>query len=648
MTRCLLPVAVVAVIFGSIQNGRLRAAAPNASENAITLENVVAPDENSPDEPKAEFSLEAATRFLDSAALNWQKEKACFTCHTNFAYLMARPAISADVPAHKTVRAFAESLVTERWPKEGPRWDAEVVAAGAILAYNDDATTGKLHDVTRTALDRMWTVQREDGGWDWLKCDWPPMESDDHYGATLAAIGVGVAPDGYAHTPAAKAGMEKLRGYLAKNPPPTTHHKAMLLWAASYTPDLMSESDRAACIAELSALQHSDGGWGLATLGDWKRKDGSPQDLAASDGYGTGFVIYVLTRAGVPADDARLQKGVAWLKESQRKSGRWFTRSVHADSKHFISHAGTAFAVMALAAVDAAKGKPDKASPEPVKLLEVDSYCEGVVFDKDGAGYISHGEVIVKFTLDGKHSVWANTGAPNGHKIMADGSHLVCDAKSHAVLHLDANGKLLDPAAKELDGKPLLGPNDLSLDTDHGGVYFSDPGESSKDNPIGQICYLDAHGKVTKLDGGLAYPNGIVLSADGKRLYLAESQHNRVLTYEVQGPGKLGERKVFADLPAMDKNRGQIDNQPDGMCLDAAGNLYVAHYGMKQVQVLSPDGKLSRQLDGGNVTTSNVAFGGPELDQLFVTGGMEGFPSKGGLFRHDLGVKGLRVLPKSK
>src|SRR6185369_1828141 len=107
---------------------------------------------------------------------------------------------------------------------------------------------------------------------------------------------------------------------------------------------------------------------------------------------------------------------------------------------------------------------------------------------------------------------------------------------------------------------------------------------------------------------GLAFPNGIVLSADGKKLYLAESQQNRVHVYEVKGPGKLGERKLFADLPARQDGTQQIDNQPDGMCLDAAGNLYVAHYGMKQVQVLSPEGKLLASLPGGNLTTSNVAF----------------------------------------
>ncbi|MBW8884067.1 MAG: SMP-30/gluconolactonase/LRE family protein, partial [Planctomycetia bacterium] len=147
------------------------------------------------------------------------------------------------------------------------------------------------------------------------------------------------------------------------------------------------------------------------------------------------------------------------------------------------------------------------------------------------------------------------------------------------------------------------------------------------------------------LDKGLAFPNGIVLAPDGKKLYLAESQKNRVLVYEVTAPGKLGERKVFAELPAKDAARGQIDNQPDGMCLDASGNLYVAHYGMKQVQVLDRAGQLIRQYDGGNVTTSNVAFGGPKMDQLFITGGIGPEAGEGGLFRIDLGVKGLVILP---
>lgn len=269
-------------------------------DEAVTLENAANPGPNRLDEPMAaEFSLDGAVTFLDSAALSWQKERKCFTCHTNYAYLYARPLVSSEAPAHAEVRRAAEELVEQRWPDKGPRWDAEVVATAAALAFNDAAMTKKLHPLTRTALDRMWTVQREDGGWTWLKCGWPPMENDDDYGAALAALAVSVAPDDYRATDAARAGIEKLKAYLRANPPPTLHHEAMLLWASTYGEEFLDSQQRAAVVEKLLKLQRDDGGWSLATLGDWQRADKTPQDTG-SDGYGTGFVVYVLRRAGRP------------------------------------------------------------------------------------------------------------------------------------------------------------------------------------------------------------------------------------------------------------------------------------------------------------------------------------------------------------
>ncbi len=314
----------------------------------VTLENVRDPGPNRLDEPIAQrHSLGRAVNFLDSAALSWQKQRKCFTCHTNFAYLYARPLVSSDAAAAKEVRRYAEELVTDRWKEKGPRWDAEVVASAAALAFNDAATTGKLHDTTRQALDRMWTIQRADGGWTWLKCDWPPMESDDEYGACLAALAVAVAPESYRQGDAAKAGMEKLRGYFLNHPPPTLHHEAMLLWASSYGESMLTDEQQRNSVEKLRSLQRADGGWSVASLGNWKREDGSPQSTD-SDGYGTGFVVYVLGRAGVSAEDAAIRRGIDWLKLNQRESGRWITRSLWKDGQHFLSHAGTAFAVMAL------------------------------------------------------------------------------------------------------------------------------------------------------------------------------------------------------------------------------------------------------------------------------------------------------------
>lgn len=333
----------------------LFAVAAARADEPVTLENVRNPGSNRLDEPVAKaHSLDRGVHFLDAAALAWQKERKCFTCHTNLAHLYARPLVSANAPAAKEVRAYAEALVTQRWKEKGPRWDAEVVATAAALAFNDAATTGKLHDATRQALDRMWTLQREDGGWTWLKCNWPPMESDDEYGACLAALAAAVAPENYRETDAAKAGLTKLRAYLAKHPPPTLHHEAMLLWASSYGEPLLTSDQQQECSKKLRALQRDDGGWSISSLGNWKREDGSAQSTA-SDGYGTGFTVYVLHRAGAAADDQAIRKGVGWLKSNQRESGRWITRSLWRDGNHFLSHAGTAFAIMALTATEPTK-----------------------------------------------------------------------------------------------------------------------------------------------------------------------------------------------------------------------------------------------------------------------------------------------------
>ena len=332
------------VLFLSINVTELMAVEP-----FIDLETVVDPGPNRKDEPlAAAFSMQKAVSFLDSAALQWQKQRKCFTCHTNYAHLYARSTSSDTDLNAKEVRRFAEELITDRWAQSGPRWDAEIVATAAALAFNDAATTGKLHPLTRKALDRMWTVQREDGGFTWIKCEWPPMESDDHYGVTLAAIAVGTAPERYSSTEAAQQGMEKLKAFLKAEPGATLHHRAMVLWAASVNDGILDANEEQAIVDQLLTLQKPDGGWGLATLGDWTRADDQPQDLESSDGYGTGFVTYLLIKQGTPADDPRIQKAIAWLKSHQRESGRWFTRSVHKDSMHYITHAGTAFAVMAL------------------------------------------------------------------------------------------------------------------------------------------------------------------------------------------------------------------------------------------------------------------------------------------------------------
>jgi squalene-hopene/tetraprenyl-beta-curcumene cyclase len=312
---------------------------------------------NSPDEPVAkQMSLAKAADFLDHQSRAWTSTRKCGTCHTNYPYLLARGRLRGDLTALREVRGFFEGRVA-RWDSgnkdDRPRNDAEVVATASTLALQDALTTGRLHPLTRKALDRMWTVQQPAGAWEWLKCQWPPLEHDDYYGAAYAAVAVGHAPDNYAESAPARKGLEGLRRYFRANPPPSLHHKLLLLWASQKLPGLMSEKLQQSTVRELRALQRADGGWSLPALGDWVGKDERPNDRGApSDGYATGLIVYVLRLAGVPARDEALRRGVAWLKGNQRESGAWFTRSINTDRYHFITHAGTAYAVLALKACE--------------------------------------------------------------------------------------------------------------------------------------------------------------------------------------------------------------------------------------------------------------------------------------------------------
>ena len=299
---------------------------------------------------REDFSLETATHFLDTSSLYWQKQHNCFTCHTNYPYLMARPFIKLNETAHRQVRDFAEYTVTE-WPQQEALNDYEVVSTASILAFNDAHGSGKLHDVTRKALDRMWTVQRDDGGFDWIIGDTAPSELDDHYGVTLALIGVGVAPNHYAETPQAQRGIEQMRKYLAANPTQYQHQSAMLLWASTYFDDLLSPQDQQRRVHELSRLQQNDGGWSLMSLGNWpfRGKGGEPVGKL-SDGYGTGLITYILRQTGIPSDDPRIIRAIHWLKSNQLTNGAWLTRSQSTgQGRHSISRAGSAYAIMALA-----------------------------------------------------------------------------------------------------------------------------------------------------------------------------------------------------------------------------------------------------------------------------------------------------------
>jgi sugar lactone lactonase YvrE len=152
------------------------------------------------------------------------------------------------------------------------------------------------------------------------------------------------------------------------------------------------------------------------------------------------------------------------------------------------------------------------------------------------------------------------------------------------------------------------------------------------------VYYVDRSGKTSRAAGGMMVPNGLVINRSATFLYVSETTPNRVLRFRITAPGKFGPMEVFAKLPSREGHEAV----PDGMAMDTDDNLYVAHLGTSHVLVLNPEGKLVRTLPGGNYDVSNLAFGGKNLDQLFITGSV-GYRknTEGRVFRLALkGVKG--------
>ena len=336
----------------------------------------------------------AAAAYLDQRAgwwMEWPKaardhETFCVSCHTAVPYALSRPALrhglAEEAPSANERRLL--SNVTKRvrlWKEVAPFYtDAdrgayktvesrgtESVLNALILASND-AQSARLSDDTRAALDNMWaeqqTVGYEAGAWLWLRFANEPWEADDSdfYGATLAAVAAGTAPESYRTRPEIQNQVKRLRAYLnRKCAAQTTINRVALLWASAKLPGLLAPEQQKAIIHEVLSKQQADGGWSLSSLvGSWKRADGTPQELK-SDGYATGFITFVLQQAGIPREDTQLQQGLAWLVANQNKTeGFWRSYSLNKNEAHhlspgtarFMNDAATAFAVLALTEPD--------------------------------------------------------------------------------------------------------------------------------------------------------------------------------------------------------------------------------------------------------------------------------------------------------
>jgi squalene-hopene/tetraprenyl-beta-curcumene cyclase len=248
----------------------------------------------------------------------------------------------------------------------------EAVLNAFILASND-ARTGKLSDTARAAFNNMWALQLTEGdakgSWSWLRFGMEPWEASDsaYYGAAIAAVAVGIAPENYRSSNGIQDELRHLHDYLNDQyAVESTINHAILLWASTKVPGLVDPQRQRAIIREIEDTQREDGGWELSSLAwpaGWNlhsivrkrlRADWTWQD-SQSDGYATGLMTFVLQEAGKPAQDPNVERGLAWLARNQNPSdGSWPSLSLTkrrypaSNTGHFMRDAATAYAVLAL------------------------------------------------------------------------------------------------------------------------------------------------------------------------------------------------------------------------------------------------------------------------------------------------------------
>ena len=217
----------------------------------------------------------------------------------------------------------------------------------------------------------------------------------------------------------------------------------------------------------------------------------------------------------------------------------------------------------------------------------------------------------------------ANGSGPSGLCQASDGTLWLSLFSACRVVQVTAAGQILR-SFDGCQGVPFRGPNDIVC-TRAGGVYFTEAGDFEQDwttgRPIGRVVFIPPGGEPRLVDSGLCYPNGIALAPDEGCLYVDEHRQNRILRYRVLEDGGLAGRQVFFQMDAnclLEAERC-FELGPDGLCVDRAGVLWVAHYGGGKVAVVSPEGGLLGllRLPRGRLPTSTAVQG--QTGEVFVT-----------------------------
>jgi gluconolactonase len=263
---------------------------------------------------------------------------------------------------------------------------------------------------------------------------------------------------------------------------------------------------------------------------------------------------------------------------------------------------------------------------------ESDSFLEGPVFDGAGNLYVTDIPFGRVFRID-PHGEWDLVaqwdGEPNGMKFLNTTELLVTDYLN-GLMVLDTRSGAVRPYLSRRNTESFKGVNDLTFDS-QGNLYFTDQGQTGLHDPTGRVYRLSKEGRLDVLLSNVPSPNGIVLSADEKFLFVAVTRGNSVWRMPLLADGSVSKAGQFFTSYG--------PSGPDGLAVDESGRLLVANPGLAYVWVLNHRAEPVQVLHGtpGNSLT-NLAFGGVDNKTLYCTDS-----TSGSILSIDMAERGARV-----
>ena len=224
---------------------------------------------------------------------------------------------------------------------------------------------------------------------------------------------------------------------------------------------------------------------------------------------------------------------------------------------------------------------------------------EGPSFDKKGILYaVNYSEqgTIGAVELSGKASLYVKLpegSVGNGIRFDKAGNMYIADYTKHNILKVDPRTRTIAVFAHE----PAMNqPNDMAISPVTGNIYTSDPNWKES---TGKLWMVDREGGVHLLEESMGTTNGIEVSPDGKTLYVNESVSRIIWRYDIASDGTVANKSQFIKFD---------DFGMDGMRCDKWGNIFVTRHGKGTVVILSPKGKLLKEIPLKGKLCSNIAL----------------------------------------